>query len=262
MTGPTSRSTPRNRRPNLRAPRLTIPAMALFGLATVLVFVAPFAESAGVVQVSAPFSGTAFQTISHYHQGCGSNRVAHDFLFSLSTGKAYLNQESKAVVCKGTSNVLTLLQEVTNTGMNSSKFTPISGVQLSHEKIRWGLSYNWHMVTILGNSSQTTYASFTVEVLGSIYDATTGTTYLPNNSYSNSVSMADTNGSSSNHVSSAPAFLYFNVSLLTTHSYQFNTSLRLTTTVDTDGPGSSAFSDLLFYGPTLGDRATLNWFSY
>jgi hypothetical protein len=236
--------------------------MALFGLATVLLFVAPFAESAGVAQVNPPFSGTAFQTVSHYHQGCGTNRVVHDYFFSLTSGKAFLNQGSKAVACGGSSNVLTILQEVTNTGMNSSPFSPVSGVELTHEKIRWSLSYNWDMTTILGNSSQTTYASFTVDVLGAIYDATTGTTYLPTNTYSNSVTLSDTNGSSYNHVSMAPAILYFNVSLLTTRSYQFNTSLRITTTVDTDGPGSTAFSDVLFYGPTLGDRATLNWYNY
>ncbi|MCI4332786.1 MAG: hypothetical protein L3K01_03505 [Thermoplasmata archaeon] len=262
MTAPTAAPAPRNRRTPGRVPRFTTPAMALVGVAALLVFAAPLAQSLGVAQLNAPFSGTPFQTVAYYHQGCGVNLVAHDLLFQTKAGKANLNQESRAKMCKGTANVLSIFQTTTNTGMNSSAFTPVGGVELSHEKIRWGLTYNWYMGTTWGNSSQTTYASFSVEVLGTIYDTTNGTAYPSTNSYSTGVTLSDTNATSLNHITTAPAYLYFNVSMSATHSYVFNTSLRVVTTVDTDGPGSAAFSEVLFYDPTLSDRATLNWLIY
>jgi hypothetical protein len=161
-------------------------------------------------------------------------------------------------MCRGTSNVLTIYQTITNTGINSTAFSPTTTLPHAHVKVHWGLTYNWYMGTTWGNSSQTTYSFFSVEVLATIYDATTGTTYLPTNSYLNSVTLSDTNGTSLNHVAAVPVELFFNLSLSSTHSYQYNTSLRIGTTVDTVGPGSSAFVNVLFYDPPLSDRATLN----
>ncbi len=236
--------------------------MALLALTVLLVVTAPLAESAPVVKLVAPFSGTPFQTVARFHQGCGFNLVAHDLLFSAASGKAHLNQESRARMCSGTSNVLTIFQTTTETGLNSTTFAPTTSQPLAHVKVHWGLTYNWYLVTTWGNSSQTTYAYFSVQVLATIYDTTTGTTYYPTNSYLNSVTLSDTNGSSLMHVTAVPVELFFNLSLSSTHSYLYNTSLRLVTTVDTDGPGSAADANVLFYDPSLSDRATLNWVTY
>ncbi|MCI4325431.1 MAG: hypothetical protein L3K00_06090 [Thermoplasmata archaeon] len=262
MTPTTSGTALRVRRSSRLPARFALYPMALLGLVTALVVAAPLAESAPVVTLAAPFSGTPFQTISYYHQGCGSNLVVHDLLFSASTGRAHLNQESNAKMCKSTKNVLTIVQTNTDTGLNSTTFSPATTVALAHVKVHWGLTYNWYMGATLGNSSQTTYSSFTVDVLATIYDTTTGTTYLPTNAYSTGVTISDVNGTSLNHITAAPAELFFNLSLSSTHLYQFNTSLEIVTTVDTIGPQSSAFVDVLFYDPVLSDRANLNWVMY
>ncbi|MCI4321841.1 MAG: hypothetical protein L3K05_05995 [Thermoplasmata archaeon] len=253
---------PRTRNGSSRSAPLAVPAVALLALTVVLVVAAPLAESAPVVKLVAPYSGTPFQTVAHYHQGCGFNHIAHDLLFSATTGAAHLNQESRAQRCTGSSNVLTIFQTTSDTGINSSAFSPTTSVPLAHAKVRWALTYDWELHTTWGNSSQTTYAFFSVEVLASIYDATTGATYLPTNSYLNSVTQSDLNSSSFLHVSSVPVTLFFNLSLSSTDLCQYNTSLRIITTVDTIGPGSDAFSIVLFYYPRVADRAALDWVTY
>ncbi|HEV8049519.1 MAG TPA: hypothetical protein VGP88_02885, partial [Thermoplasmata archaeon] len=80
-SGPATRTQTSQRRLRL----LSVPAMAFVALTAVLLLAAPFAESAPVVTLTAPFSGTPFQTIAHYHQGCGFNLVAHDLLFSAAS---------------------------------------------------------------------------------------------------------------------------------------------------------------------------------
>jgi hypothetical protein len=251
MTGPSRRST-----------HLALPAIALLAVTVVLLIAAPLAESALVVTLVAPYSGTPFQTLAHHHQGCGSNRMGHDLGFSATTGGTHLNQESRAQMCTGGSNVHTIFRTTSDTGINSTSFSPPASVPLAHAKVRWTLAYDWELHTTWGNSSQTTYASFSVELLASIYDATTGTTYLPTNSYQNSVTQSDVNNSSFVHVAAFPVTLFFNLSLSSTDSYQYNTSLRIITTVDTVGPGSDAYSFVLFYYPKVYDRAILDWVTY
>jgi hypothetical protein len=251
-----------NRAPSQCVGGRTFASAALVALAAVLVLTAPFAAASNVVTLVAPFSGTAFATISHYHQGCGKNILAFATFFAPTTGKAHWNQESKATRCASTHNVLSIFQTIIDVGINSTAFSPASSISNAHVKVHWGLTYNWYMVTTLGNASQTTYAFFSVEVLASIYDATTGTTFLPTNSYLNSTTLSDVNASSFQHITKAPAELFFNLSLSSSHSYVYNTSVRVVTTVDTVGPGSSAFSEVLFYDPTLHDAATLNWVTY
>ena len=254
-----SQSPPRRSRWAWRA---ACTSAAFASVVAILVVAAPFSSASPIVKLVAPFSGTPFATISLYHQGCGGNKLTHGPYFSTSNGQAHVNQESYASKCTGSSPVLSIFQAITNSGINSTPFSPSSSIASAHVKVHWMLTYTFFISATLGNSSQTTYTFFSVGVLATIYDKTTGTTYHPTNMYYNNGTVSNVNGSSLMNVHKLPVELFFNLSLSSAHSYVYNTSVRLITTVDTIGPGSSAFAVLYFYNPPYLERATLNWVSY
>lgn len=219
---------------------------------------APFASAAPVVNLRAPFSGTTFANNTTYAQGCGSNSFAHGPYFNPTNGQAHVNQGSVATPC-GSPPVLTIYQAVSNIGINSSTFSPSQNLPHAHVKVHWYLTYTYDLSATLGNSSQTTYASYTIHVFATVYDKTTGITHYPSNSFTNSTTISDVNGSALANVNHQPAELFLNMTLWPTHTYVFNTSVRVVTTVDTIGPGSSAFAYVFFWDPPYLDAATLTY---
>ncbi|MCI4364528.1 MAG: hypothetical protein L3K10_00465 [Thermoplasmata archaeon] len=219
------------------------------GLALLMVL-APAASAHPALTLTAPYGGTADQSISAGFTGCGGNASwSTSPSFNLVNGHAVTNTKATQVSC---GSVSATTEAVSFVGLSSSTFSVASGHHSVKEK--WSVTFFVDLVATPGPYPQFAYAESEVYIYTYVYDQTSSS-YL-SSSFHSSQGNSVSSGSLMKTFTSLRMEAFVNGTFTAGHTYYVVTELisLVDTSVSTGGSSASGSINM----STSGKHAVLS----